>query len=467
MKVKFLGGVKNVTGSKFLLEIFSKRIMVDCGLFQERELKDRNWIPFPVSPSSIDAILLTHAHLDHCGYLPKLVKDGFKGTIFCTEPTAEIAKIALMDAGKVQEEDAEKKMERHLREGKKSPYPVIPLYTADEAKSVFPLFKTCTYENPFEIFKDVYVSFHDAGHILGAAMIKVEVRLPDGKNKKLIFSGDIGRWGKPVLNDPTIFKEADIVFMESTYGNREHKSEEDAGRELAEVINKTVKRGGNIIIPTFAIERAQEVLYFLSRFLKEDIIPHILVFVDSPMAIDITEVFNKYPEYLDKKTQLLIKDKHSPFDFPLLKFTRSVDESKSINYISGSVVIMAGSGMCTGGRIKHHLITNITREESSIVFVGYQAKGTLGREILEKPEKVRILGKEYPVKAEIVEINGFSAHAGRTELLRWIDGFTSPPEKIFVIHGEEEASLEFVELLKERKRESTIIIPDYLSEYEL
>ncbi|MCM8761728.1 MAG: MBL fold metallo-hydrolase [Candidatus Omnitrophica bacterium] len=467
MRVKFLGATKNVTGSKTLLDISGKYIIIDCGLFQERELKDRNWLPFPVPPSSIDAIILTHAHLDHCGYIPKLVNDGFKGDIFCTEPTAEIAKIALQDAGKVQEEDAEKKMERHLKEGRKSPFPVLPLYTAEDAKRVFPLFKTYPYEQPFELFKDVYVSFYDAGHILGSAMIKIEIATHNGKMKKLIFSGDIGRWDKPILKDPTIFKEADIVFMESTYGNKDHKSEVDAGRELAEVINTTVNRGGNIVIPTFAIERTQEILYFLSRFLKEDVIPHILVFVDSPMAIDITQIFNKYPKYLDEKTQLLIKKGAPPFDFPLLKLTRTVDESKSINYISGSVVIMAGSGMCTGGRIKHHLITNITREESTVVFVGYQAQGTLGREILEKPENVRILGREYPVKATIKDINGFSAHAGKTELLKWIDGFEKPPEKIFVIHGEQESSLNFAGILRDRKPESEIIIPDYLYEYEI
>lgn len=462
MKIKFLGATKNVTGSKFLLEISGKRLMVDCGLFQEREMKNRNWDEFPVPPSSIDAIILTHAHLDHCGYLPRLVKYGFNGDIFCTEPTAEIAKITLLDAGKIQEEDAENKRKRHLKEGRKPPYPVIPLYTVDDARDVFPLFKTYPYEHPFELFNGVYVSFYDAGHILGSSMVKIEI---ESEGKTLIFSGDIGRWEKQILNPPSTFKEADFVFMESTYGNRDHKSEEEAGYELAEVINKTVQRGGNIVIPTFAIERTQEIIYFLSKFLKEDIIPHILVFVDSPMAIDITEIFNKYPEYLDRKTYELIKKGLSPFNFPLLKLTRSVDESKSINYISGSVVIMAGSGMCTGGRIKHHLITNITRPESSIVFVGYQARGTLGRQILERPEKVRILGKEYPVKAEIIDINGFSAHAGKSELLRWLDGFVKPPEKIFVIHGEDEESLEFAQTVKEKMVESEVIIPEYLSEY--
>ena len=467
MDVKFLGATKNVTGSKFLLSLSGRRVMVDCGIFQERELKDRNWQPLPVEPSSIDAIILTHAHLDHCGYLPKIVKDGFKGDIFCTEPTAEIAKIVLLDAAHIQEEDAEKKRNRHLKEGRISPYPVEPLYTTDDARRVFTLFKTYPYKKTFELFKDVYLSFYDAGHILGAAMIKIEAGMENGKTKKIIFSGDIGRWDKPILCDPTVFKEADTVFVESTYGNKEHNSEENAAEELADVINITVKRGGNIVIPTFAIERAQEIIYFLSRFLKEDLIPHILVFIDSPMAIDITEVFSRYPEYLDENTEKLIKNGSSPFEFPLLKLTRSVEESKSINHIYGSVVIMAGSGMCTGGRIKHHLITNITRQESTIVFVGYQARGTLGREILEKPDKVRILGKEYPVKAEVRDINGFSAHADKTELLRWLDGFEKPPEKLFVVHGEEDASMGFANILRERMKGSEVVVPDYLSEYPL
>jgi len=466
LKVKFLGGTQNVTGSKFLLEISGRRLMIDCGLFQEREFKDRNWKPFPINPSSIDAIILTHAHIDHCGYLPKIVSDGFKGDIFCTEPTAEIVKIALLDAGKLQEEDASKKRARHLAEGRTPPYPVIPLYTAEDAKSVSPLFKTYPYEQPFEPFDDVSVSFHDAGHILGSAMIKIKVGKENAKT--LIFSGDIGRWDKAILKDPSIFQEADIVFVESTYGNKNHDGgSEAAGEELANIINQTVQRNGNIIIPTFAIERAQELIYFLSKFLKDNVIPHILVFVDSPMAIDVTEIFNKYPEYLDTKPEELIKKGASPFDFPLLKLTRSVDESKSINHITGSIAVMAGSGMCTGGRIKHHLITNISREESTVVFVGYQAKGTLGRHILSKPERVRILGREYPVKAEIRNINGFSAHADKSELLRWLSGFITPPKKIFVIHGEEEVSQEFAEVLRQKMPGSEIIIPEYLSEHNI
>ena len=464
MKVKILGAGKNVTGSKFLIEADGKKFLIDCGLFQERGLKNRNWDKLPVEPESIDFIILTHAHLDHCGYLPKIVRDGFEGKIYCTEPTEEIVKIALLDAGKLQEEDAEKKRKRHQKEKRKGPYPEIPLYTMDDAESVFPLFSKKKYEEEIKISDNINFVFHDAGHILGSSMVELNIE-ENGRIKKLIFSGDIGRWEKVVLKNPTIFNTGDIVFMESTYGNRLHEDQQEGEEKLKNVINQTVENGGNIVIPTFAIERAQEILYFLRKLLIEDLIPHTLVFVDSPMAINVTEVFEKYTEYFDQETQKMIKEGNSPFDFPLLKLTRSVHESKGINYIKGSSIIMAGSGMCTGGRIKHHLITNIIREESTILFVGYQAKGTLGREIIEGAKEVRILGKYYPVKARIEKINGFSAHADRDELFFWIDKIKDV-KKIFLIHGEEEVINDFSTFLKERLN-SEIYAPSYLEELAL
>ncbi|MCD6219700.1 MBL fold metallo-hydrolase [Candidatus Calescamantes bacterium] len=465
MRLKFLGATQNVTGSRFLLENENHRILIDCGLFQERALRFRNWEDFPVSPSSIDAVILTHAHLDHCGYLPKFVKEGFKGNIFCTPPTMEIAQIALLDSAKLQEEDAIFKKKRHQREGRKGPYPEIPLYTIEETQKVFPHFVTLPYHKEFQITPDIKVTFYDAGHILGAGI--VVVRLREGTKKKtVVFSGDIGRWGKPILCDPATSLEADYVVMESTYGNRIHEEQHVSEEKLQRVIVETQKRGGNVLIPTFAIERAQELLYYLSKLLRENKIPHLLIFVDSPMAIDVTEVFRKYVDYFDKETKTLLKTGNSPFDFPLLKLTRSTGESKAINYIRGTSVIMAGSGMCTGGRIKHHLRNNITRPESTILFVGYQAKGTLGREILEKKEKVRIHGEFYPVQAKIEKINGFSAHADKNELLRWISSFRRTPGKIFVVHGEEEASTEFAHFLK-TKSQSDIIVPEYLQEISL
>ncbi len=466
LRVRFLGATKNVTGSKFLLEIFDKRILVDCGIYQERELKNRNWEQLPVAPQSIDAILLTHAHLDHCGYLPRIVKNGFKGNIFCTEPTEEIVRITLLDTGKIQEEDAEKKRMRHEREGKKGPFQVEPLYTVKDAETVFPLLKSYPYKTDIKVSDRIHASFYDAGHILGSAMIEVKLSLDGNRTKRIIFSGDIGRWNKPVLCNPSLFESADVVFVESTYGNRVHESEDAAGNELAEIINSTEQAGGNVVIPTFAIERTQEILFFLSRFLKGNKIPHLIVFVDSPMAINVTDVFRKYPEYLDDSTRSIIKKGLSPFDFPLLKLARTPDESKSINHIKGSAIIMAGSGMCTGGRIKHHLIKNITRQESTIIFVGYQAMGTLGRYIMQKPETVRILGQYYPVRARIESINGFSAHADKNDLLKWIRAFKKQPQKIFVVHGEEESAKEFASSIK-KEMKSEVIIPEYLSEYNL
>lgn len=302
--------------------------------------------------------------------------------------------------------------------------------------------------------------FYDAGHILGSSFIKIIV-----DDKEIVFSGDIGRFKNPILNDPTFIESADILIMETTYGNRIHEDREIAEKKLENIINETAKMGGNIVIPSFAIERTQEILYYIKKLLLENRIPHLITFLDSPMAIEVTEVFKKYYSYLDGEAEKLLNKKISPFDFPLLHFTKSVEESKMINHIKGSSIIIAGSGMCTGGRIKHHLVSNIERKESSIVFVGYQAKGTLGREILEK-ESVRILGSNYKVKARIEKIDGFSAHSDREELLKWISKFKKIPQKIFLVHGEEEVIYEFSEILKEKYKNLEIVIPSYLEEYE-
>jgi metallo-beta-lactamase family protein len=461
MKIKFLGACKNVTGSKFFLQIDNINLLIDCGLFQERELKNKNWEPFPVPPEKINYILLTHAHLDHSGYLPRIVKEGFSGKILCTQPTAEITKIALIDSAKLMVEDAEKKRKRHEKEKRKGPYPEIPLYEINDVEKVFPLFESISYNEEIKISEKVKVIFYDAGHILGSSFIKI---FADGK--EILFTGDIGRFGNPILKDPTIIESSDVLIMESTYGDRIHEERKIAEEKLQNIINETNKKGGNIVIPTFAIERAQEILYYLKKLLMENKIPHLITFLDSPMAIEITEVFEKYYSYLDGDAEKLLNEKISPFDFPLLHFTKSVEESKMINNIKGSSIIMAGSGMCTGGRIKHHLISNIEREESSIIFVGYQAKGTLGREIIEKDE-VRILGNFYKVKAYVEKIDGFSAHADRNELLRWLYYFKKSPEKIFLVHGEEEVINEFSEIVKKRFSLSEIIIPSYLEEFEI
>jgi metallo-beta-lactamase family protein len=465
MKVKFLGAAENVTGSRFLIENGTAETLVDCGLYQERSLQERNWDGFPVDPAGIESVVLTHAHLDHSGYLPRLVKEGFRGRVFCTPPTSEILQISLLDSAKLQEEDAHSKRKRHAREGRKPPHPVVPLYTIDEAKAVFPLLETVPYGEMFQASPGCKAAFRDAGHILGAAMVEMKVT-ENGREKTLVFSGDIGRWDKPILNDPTVFEAADVVFVESTYGDRVHEKKEDAVEKLRTVILETNQAGGNVVIPTFAVERAQEILYYLSAFVRQKEIPPILTFVNSPMAIDVTEVFKKYPDYFDEETQNRMKRGDTPFDFPLLKTTRTAAESKAINQIKGTSIIMAGSGMCNGGRIKYHLVSNIARRESTILFVGYQAVGTLGREILDRHDRVRILGSYYPVRARIEKLDGFSAHADRNELLRWITAFRKSPERIFVIHGEERSANEFAATLRSNVK-SDVVIPAYRQEFVL
>jgi len=463
MKITFLGAAENVTGSKFLVEHGRTRIMVDSGLYQEREFQSRNWEQFPVDPSSIQAVLLTHAHIDHCGYLPKLVKDGFDGDIYCTAPTAEITKISLLDTAKIQEADAQYKLKRHKREGRKGAHPELALYNVDDARSVFPLFKKVTYGKNAHVSSDITATYYDAGHILGSAMIEIKVQ-EDGQEKIYVFSGDIGRWNKPLLRDPHTFLKADYVIMEATYGNRLHEDTDRALEKLAVIINDTRKRGGNIIIPSFAVNRTQEVLYYINQLLSEGKIRQIPTFVDSPMAVDVTEVFSMYPDDFDEEAKETLRKDDTLFDFPQLRMAKTAEESKAINRIKGSTIVIAGAGMCTGGRIKHHLAANISQPENTILFVGYQAEGTLGRNILERPEEVRILGKNCKVQARIEKINGFSGHADQKELLRWVSGIQPAPAKIFIVHAEKSNGQAFARILQE-KTKSEIIIPRYRDEY--
>ena len=459
IKLSFLGAAQNVTGSRHLLEADGARVLVDCGLYQERKFLARNWEAFPVSPKKLDAVLLTHAHLDHCGLLPKLVREGFAGPIYCTAATAEIARIVLLDSAHIQEEDAEHKRRRHRKEGRKGPYPVVPLYTVAEAEAALPQFSPVRYEQTVKIASDVEATFCEAGHILGSSMISVQVG-NGRKERTILFSGDVGRKNMPIIQDPSRVKHADYVLVESTYGDRVHPDAEDVENELARVINAAVEAGGNVVIPSFAVERSQDLLYHINELKLAKRIPDLRVFLDSPMAISVTDVFEDHPELFDEEMSRRVGRNRSPFELRKLKMTRTSKESKAINRLRGTSVIIAGSGMCTGGRIKHHLVNNITRPESTILFVGYQAAGTLGRIILDGVEEVRILGQMHPVKARIEQIGGFSAHADRDELLNWLSGLREAPREVFVVHGEAESAERFGRYLRDKKGWN-VTVPEY------
>ncbi len=447
MKISFHGADQEVTGSCHLIECAGKRILIDCGLYQGgRELAEENARPFGFEPGEIDYLLLTHAHLDHCGRIPLLAKRGFQGEIITTAASRELARLVMLDAAHLQEEEAAwqtRKAARH-HHGKL----VEPLYTVLDALNSLDSFgRVAAYRQRLEICPGVHATFIDAGHILGSASIHLELE-EGGKKRSVLFSGDLGYNGRVILRDPAAPPAADVVIMETTYGDRLHKQLQPSIEELYAAIDDTFRRGGNVVIPTFALERAQEILYFLHEGVGKGRLPGSLqVFLDSPMAISATEIFRRHPECYDEKTAALFNHHQDPFSLPGLHFTRETAESMAINKLRGGAVIMAGSGMCTGGRVRHHLKHNLWRGDSSVIFVGYAAQGTLARHIVDGAETVHIFREEIRVRAKIYTIGGFSAHADQAELLAW-HGRTGKPARTILVHGDKEAMSHFAGLLK-------------------
>ncbi|MDD3656830.1 MAG: MBL fold metallo-hydrolase [Atribacterota bacterium] len=461
VKINFLGAARVVTGSNFMLEIGERKILVDCGMFQgSRQLNRLNFQPFPYQPEDIDFLILSHAHIDHSGRIPSLIKAGFKGKIYCTKATHDLCSIMLPDSGYIQEMETEWDNRKRSR----ADQPLRkPLYTAEEATDSLKYFSPVLYNQKITIDDTFTFRFQDAGHILGSSIVELWIN-EEGNNLKIVFSGDLGRKNKPIIRDPAIIEEADYLILDSTYGNRIHPSLDNEAAKLIPIMIETSKRGGNVVIPSFAIQRAQDIIYELNKYydqiiaVKDDSFLDIPVYIDSPLTISATEIFIRNPDCFDAETLALIKKGHNPLDFHNLHFTRTTQESKELNASPESKLIISASGMCTAGRIKHHLKHNLWRKESSIVFVGYQAEGTLGRRIQDGTKKVRIFGEEISVNAEIHVLEGFSGHADQEEIIQWLRNFKKRPKKVFLIHGEQD-SLDTISDLIQRELKMDTIIP--------
>ena len=457
MKLQFLGAARQVTGSQYYIEADGARLLVDCGMYQERAFLARNWDDSPIRLRDVHAILLTHAHVDHCGLAPKLVREGFRGRIYTTSASADLIELILRDSAEIQAEDAKFKTKRHRKEGRRERKPVEPLFTMRDVDRTLPLVEPVPYNRPVKFNHHVKAVFHDAGHILGSAMIELQF----GKeNRRIVFTGDLGQWDRPIVRNPTTFDEADYVVMESTYGDRTHENHGSAESQLEQVIAEAVADGGKVIVPVFAIERAQEFIYYLGQLLRAGRMPEIPVFLDSPMAADVTDVFRRHRECFDTEASRLVASGQSLFRFPSLSLVRTVQESMAINSLKGPAVIMSTSGMCTAGRIKHHLAHHIGDPACTVLFIGYQAQGTLGRQLVDGNQHVRIHGINRLVRARVRQIQGISGHADREGLLKWLGYLKKPPRHVFLTHGEEQAALSLADEVRQRYGWN-VSVPEY------
>ncbi len=467
MKITFLGATKMVTGSNFLVEGAGKKFLVDCGMYQGSARDEmENSEPFAYNIHDIDFVLLTHAHIDHSGRIPKLYTEGYRGPVITTKASRDLCSIMLPDSGHIQEQEIEWRNRKRVREGKK---PLPPLYTAQDAIDCMEIFQPVSYDEIIEVDENIHVRFNDAGHMLGSAIIEIWVN-EDGKETKAVFTGDLGNNDIPLLSSPTMIERADYVVMESTYGGRLHMRNDDKANLFLNIVSETLKQGGTVVIPSFAVGRTQEILYELNNIKdgpssedfkeKYDILMKAPVYVDSPLAISATEIFRDNADLFDEETQAIIQSGDNPLEFNGLQFTRTADESKALNEKEESAIIISASGMCEVGRIKHHLKHHLWDPKSTILFVGYQAQGTLGRRIVEGEKKVKIFGEEIAVNARIEYIEGYSGHADQEWLLNFIYSFITKPKHIFLVHGEPEGQV----VLKDKILE-TVDIPVTIPEY--
>ncbi len=446
-QLSFLGATRTVTGSSYLLEAGGARVLVDCGLFQGPRMDERNRQPFAFDPASLTAVLLTHAHIDHAGMLPCLVRDGFKGKIYTHKATADLCGVLLPDSAHIQETTQEWANRRQRRHGVE---PLPPLYTLADAEATLKLLAGVDYERPFDLpGTELRVNFRDAGHILGSASVEVLFG-PAERREKIVFSGDLGNSPAPILEDPSPLAEADYVLIESTYGHRMHEDNATRERLLADLISSTVRRGGNVVIPSFSVGRTQELLYALDGLQRERKIPVVPIYVDSPMAISATEVFKRHPECFDDELMAKLDRGDDPFRLANLRLTRTSDESRAINAQRSPSIILSANGMCTAGRILHHLRHNLWRPESTILFVGFQGEGTLGRAIRDGVRSIGLMGEKVAVRARVESIGGFSAHADQAGLTRWLFAQERPPRRVFVVHGEVKSAYGLRDVIEQR-----------------
>lgn len=443
MEITFHGAVRTVTGSQHLLQVNGKQILLDCGFYQgSRQESYRRNRQLPYDAAAVDVMALSHAHIDHSANIPNLVKSGFKGDIYCTYATRDLCAVMLRDSAEIMESDVDYLNKKRMKRGEEL---LEPIYTVEDAIRSLDSFVGMSYNRTREIMPGVRLTFYDAGHILGSAIVALDIDdQAQERSVRLVFSGDLGRPDRPILRDPAYVDEADVLLVESTYGDREHPPTEVLDDRLRDVVNTTYKRGGKIIIPAFAVGRTQELVYRLHELIQRRAIPPNLgVYVDSPMAIDATGIYRLHPEAYDEELGAFMLEQGDPFGFDMLTYTRSVNQSKELNFLREPAIIISASGMAENGRILHHLKNNIEDSRNTILIVGWQAPNTLGRRLVEKQPRVRIFGEEYDLRAEVVTINGFSAHADSSELLDWVAHFQRKPRQTFVVHGEETISLAF------------------------